>query len=91
MFGWIREANRQGGTMGGDDLFLMLDVFGLANLLDVDTSDGPSADALGLLDAREAARAAKDWAEADRIRDELAALGWVVRDGGDGPELIPAP
>ena len=91
MFGWIREANRQGRTMGGDDLFLMLDVFGLANLLDADTSDGPSADALGLLDAREAARAAKDWAEADRIRDELAALGWVVRDGGDGPELIPAP
>ena len=90
LFGWIREANRQGGTIGGDDLFAMLDVLGLANLLDAAAGDGPDATAIALLDAREAARAAKDWAEADRIRDALAELGWVVRDGGDGPELIPA-
>ena len=30
----------------------------------------------------------KDWAEADRLRDELRALGWEVRDGPDGPELV---
>ena len=30
-----------------------------------------------------------DFAEADRLRDELAARGWDVRDGPDGPELIP--
>ena len=36
---------------------------------------------------REAARCGKDWAEADRIRDELAAMGWEVRDTADGPKL----
>ena len=88
MFGWIREANRMGGVIGGDDMFEMLDVFGLANLLDADQSAGPDQAAVTLLEAREAARAAKDWAEADRIRDALAALGWTVRDGADGPELV---
>ncbi len=39
-----------------------------------------------LIAAREAARAAKDWAEADRIRDELSARGIVVEDTARGPE-----
>jgi cysteinyl-tRNA synthetase len=33
---------------------------------------------------RESARARKDWAESDRIRDELAAQGIVLEDGGKG-------
>lgn len=33
--------------------------------------------------ARTAARAAKDWKESDRIRDELAAMGIVLKDGKD--------
>ena len=37
-----------------------------------------------LLEARAAARAAKDWAEADRIRDELTALQVAVMDGPTG-------
>jgi cysteinyl-tRNA synthetase len=36
------------------------------------------------LDARAAARAAKDWATSDAIRDRLAAAGVVVQDGADG-------
>jgi cysteinyl-tRNA synthetase len=42
------------------------------------------ARAAELLSAREAARAAKDWAASDRLRDELAALGVVVADSADG-------
>jgi cysteinyl-tRNA synthetase len=34
--------------------------------------------------ARIAARAAKNWAESDRIRDELAAMGIAVKDNKDG-------
>lgn len=37
-----------------------------------------------LLEQRAAARAAKDWPEADRIRDRLNALNVVVMDGPDG-------
>jgi cysteinyl-tRNA synthetase len=33
-----------------------------------------------LLDARQAAREAKDWARADLLRDQLLALGWQVQD-----------
>ncbi len=36
------------------------------------------------LEARAAARAAGNWAESDRIRDELARDGIIVRDGKDG-------
>lgn len=37
-----------------------------------------------LLEARKAARAAKDWGEADRIRGELDAMGVVVMDSAEG-------
>ncbi len=37
-----------------------------------------------LIEARRAARAAKDWTASDRVRDELAAMGVAVKDGKDG-------
>ena len=37
-----------------------------------------------LIGARNAARKAKDFKEADRIRDELAAMGVVIKDSKDG-------
>jgi cysteinyl-tRNA synthetase len=87
---WEKEANRSApGAVGRDDLSEMLDVLGLASLLD-DASVPISGEAQALLEARERARAARDWAEADRLRDQLAELGWDVRDAPDGPELVPS-
>ena len=40
-----------------------------------------------LLEARQQARAAKDWGRADAIRDGIAALGLVVEDTATGPRL----
>ena len=37
-----------------------------------------------LIDARNTARARKDWKESDRIRDELLAMDIVVKDNRDG-------
>ena len=42
-----------------------------------------------LVSQRAAARAAKDWAASDSLRDEIAELGWDVRDTAAGQELCP--
>ena len=50
----------------------------------------PDEEALRLLDEREAARRERDFAAADRTRDELLARGWEVRDTPEGPQLVRA-
>ena len=42
---------------------------------------------VALLEARQAARKAKDFKRSDEIRDELKAKGWVVEDSPKGPKL----
>jgi hypothetical protein len=51
----------------------------------------PPPDVSALADERAAARAAKDYAASDRLREQIAAAGWVVRDTADGQQLAPAP
>jgi cysteinyl-tRNA synthetase len=79
---WTREVQPGEGT---SHLAEMLAVLGLENLLEADEAP---AEVVALAEARQAARAAKDFAESDRLRDEIAAAGWVVRDGADGWELV---
>jgi cysteinyl-tRNA synthetase len=88
-FDWVREANRSSVAVGDADLREMLGVLALENLVEPDEVQVP-AEAQDLADARERARAARDYAEADRLRDRIRAIGWEVRDGPDGPELLPA-
>ena len=85
-FDWVREANRSGEPVGDADLREMLGVLALENLLAPDASEPPAA-VVELCQARERARGARDYAEADRLRDEIGAHGWEVRDGPGGPEL----
>jgi cysteinyl-tRNA synthetase len=85
---WVRRANSSDGPVGSADLLEMLDVFGLANLLEVQEVTAP-AEAVQLMRSREEARRDRDWAQADALRDHLRAMGWEVRDGPDGPELLP--
>ena len=49
------------------------------------------AEVQALADERAAARAAKNWAESDRLRAAIAALGWEVRDSKAGQTLRKAP
>jgi cysteinyl-tRNA synthetase len=85
LFAWLRAAREAGS--GNAHLREMLGVLGLENLLEAGREPGP--DDLDLLERRQSARAEKDFAAADRIRDELTARGWQVRDSPDGASLVP--
>jgi cysteinyl-tRNA synthetase len=84
---WINEANRR-EDVGDEHLREMLGVLGLDTLLD--DAPGPPEELVALARRRDEARAERDFATADRLRDELRAAGWEVRDGPSGPELVPA-
>jgi cysteinyl-tRNA synthetase len=93
MNAWMRTAREAEGDVGLDDLHAMLDVLGLANLLEAE--EGAPPDVVRMAEERMAARADKDFAEADRLRDAIAAAGWEVRDAPGGAsaggfELVPA-
>lgn len=60
------------------------DVLGLS-LQTVELDTDLSARVESLIEKRQQARKDKDYAEADRIRDELTGLGVVVEDTPDGP------
>jgi cysteinyl-tRNA synthetase len=94
LFEWVREANRRGDRVGDRDLREMLDVIGLGELAALEAAGDIAAidpEAASLLDQREQARKARDFETADRVREELRARKWEIRDGPDGPELIPSP
>ena len=49
----------------------------------------PPEEVLRLMEAREAARARRDWQQADALRARVAALGWYIEDTPEGPRLKP--
>jgi cysteinyl-tRNA synthetase len=65
-----------------------LDLFGLGSLAE---SEEAPPELVDLAERRQAARAARDFGEADRLRGEIAAAGWEVRDAADGFQLVPRP
>lgn len=96
----LHETVRAGNTAlaeGDDDaarnamhaVVLMTGVLGLDAVAGSETASSREAEALGVLveaqlAARAAARAEKDWAASDAIRDTLNQAGVVVEDGPDG-------
>jgi cysteinyl-tRNA synthetase len=69
-----------------DELRRGLRLFGLESIGNVVEAPKEVAE---LARARTEARTARDFAESDRLRDQIAALGWEVRDVLDGFELVP--
>jgi cysteinyl-tRNA synthetase len=90
VFDVIAHAGRrleEGRPQSAGPLQGMLRCLGLENLLEPE-DEAPDEHAQRLLAEREQARAARDFATADARRDELAALGWQVRDTPEGPRLV---
>jgi cysteinyl-tRNA synthetase len=91
VFELVGEANRSEveGSEATAALSEMLGLVGLSTLTQLDEGAETDDEAHGLLAQRESAREARDFARADAIRDELAALGWEVRDSAEGARLVP--
>ncbi|MGB7767729.1 MAG: cysteine--tRNA ligase [Verrucomicrobiia bacterium] len=92
VFEWVREMNRR---MAENSLKAPEAGAALAAWRQIDSVLGIGAPAeteapleiVALLDARQAARKAKDFKKSDAIRDELKAKGWVIEDTPKGPKL----
>jgi cysteinyl-tRNA synthetase len=63
-----------------------LELFGLGSLAESATAP---LELFALAELRQRARAERDFTEADRLRDEIAAAGWEVRDVSEGFQLVP--
>ena len=69
-------------------LKLLDELTAVLGLLRKDKANDVDEELQALIDARTKARAEKNWAEADRIRDELAAKGITLKDTPQGVQII---
>ncbi|WP_353423877.1 cysteine--tRNA ligase [Christensenella massiliensis] len=92
IFEYIKEVNtlfENGGQTEAAKAALaaldtLLDVLGL---LPEEADEAIPEDIRRMADERQAARASKDWAEADRLRDEIRARGYELKDTPDGVKI----
>ena len=94
VFDWVRDTNRRlaensmnpaaaASALAAWDLVDSVLGVGAAAELEV------PAEITALMEARQAARKAKDFKRSDAIRDELKAKGWTVEDTPKGPRAKP--
>jgi cysteinyl-tRNA synthetase len=91
LFDLVRDTNREmdQGKISPEQARGLLDYWQKINaVLRVEPEDAAvPAEVTALLEERNTARAAKDWARSDTLRDELLKHGWVVKDTKDGTKL----
>jgi cysteinyl-tRNA synthetase len=92
VFDWVRDTNKRiaESTLSPVDAASALaswekvnSVLGIAAVAEAEAPP----EIVALLEARQAARKARDFKRSDEIRDELKAKGWVVEDSPKGPKL----
>lgn len=93
LFDLVREGNAalDRGALSakeGEELlaFLMEEVDSVLNLLTREEEKVPE-ELLQLAEARQVARAERNWALADQLRDQIAEQGYLIEDRPEGPRL----
>jgi cysteinyl-tRNA synthetase len=92
VFDWVRELNRAlaAGEMTAEraagEVAAWQAVDRVLGLGERAVAEAP-AEVLALVEARMAAKKAKNFAQADAVRDQLKALGWAVEDTAKGPKV----
>ncbi len=69
---------------------LLDELTGVLGILRKDDDQCVDSDIQSLVDQRQEARKNKDWATADKIRDQLAAMGITLKDTPQGVQIIKA-
>lgn len=93
VFDWVRDCNRKlaDGSMTREAAASAVAAWQrLDTVLGLDSTSAAEeapAEIVALMDGRQAARKARDFAMADQIRNELKSKGWVVEDTPKGPRL----
>lgn len=92
IFEFVKDINTMSAESTADVLQMCADIFdelcGVLGILYERKASQASKKVLKLVDARAEAKHNRDFAKADAIRDELAALGWAVEDTAQGPKLV---
>jgi cysteinyl-tRNA synthetase len=83
---WLRGAGYL-GAKGDRDLREMLGALGLESL--IEPPEEAPREVVRLAEERMTVRSLRDYEAADRLRAEIATLGWEVRDVAQGFELLP--
>ena len=92
MFSWVTATNKRiadnslSASQAAAELAAWNKVNSVLGIGSVAEAEAP-AELAALLEARRAARKAKDFKRSDEIRDELKAKGWIVEDSPKGPKL----
>ena len=92
VFDWVRDTNKRIAdnsltrNQATSALVAWEKINSVLGIGTVAASEAP-AEIVALLEARQAARKAKDFKRSDAIRDELKAKGWVIEDSPKGPKL----
>ena len=84
LFDLVGRANASGDADAAAAAHEIAGAFGLT--LNAETAEVPD-DVQALVRERDEARASKDWARSDSIRDQLQEGGWVVEDTPDGTQV----
>ena len=91
LFDLIRETNKtlDAGTLSKSEAAKVLaDWQRINSVLAIEREAlAIPVEVLALADERQTARAEKNWARSDELRDKLLEAGWVVKDTKDGPKL----
>ena len=92
VFKWISEINRclARNSLNAADAASALTAWEKVDSvlgIGAPAETGVPAELKALLEARQAARAAKDFKRSDAIRDELKAKGWIIEDSPKGQKL----
>lgn len=92
IFEFVKDINTMSAESTADVLQMCADIFdelcGVLGILYERKTKQASKKVLKLVEQRTEAKRNRDFARADAIRDELAALGWAVEDTPQGPKLV---